>query len=139
VFNLGANGSASHGDGTSKTTYTESSNGKTLNISSGTNMYTGARDAKGNSCIKFGTGSAAGSCKIAIPTGVVKVIIEVAGYKADNATIQLGTVTKSLSNKSNNGTYDTVEVTITTQTSIDFKVTTSKRCMLNTIKFVFAN
>ena len=60
VFQLGANGSASHNDGTEKTSYSETKDGYTLSLTGGSKMYTGARDAKGNSCIKLGTSSAAG-------------------------------------------------------------------------------
>ena len=55
VFALGENGSASHADGSSKTSYSETVGGYTLSLTNVSNFYTDARDAKGNSCIKLGT------------------------------------------------------------------------------------
>ena len=47
-FELGANGTATHKDGsTAKTTYTETNNEYTLNITGGDKMYPSSYDAKG--------------------------------------------------------------------------------------------
>lgn len=135
TFNLGANGSASHYDGSSKTSYSETNNGYTLNISSGTNMYTGARDAKGNSCIKFGTGSKAGSCTITVPADVVEVKIYVAKYKTNAATVNINNVKTSLTKASNNGEYDVISVNTSSTKTISFAVSSGNRCMMNTIEF----
>ena len=60
TFTFGANGSASHADGSSKTTYSETVGDYTLSITGGSSFYTGARDAKGNSAVKLGTSSKTG-------------------------------------------------------------------------------
>ena len=52
VFQLGDDGSATHKDGSSaKTTYSETVDGYTLDITGGTKMYPASIDAKGNGCI----------------------------------------------------------------------------------------
>ena len=61
TFNLGANGSATHADGSSATSYTETNGDYKLSITNGTQMYKSARDANGNSCLKFGSSKATGS------------------------------------------------------------------------------
>ena len=137
VFELGANGTASHNDGTSKTTHSETVDGYTLSITGGTNMYTGARDAKGNSCIKLGTSSKAGSFTISnIPDDVTAVVIAVAAYKAKTATMNINGTTTTLTTKSDNGQYDEITVDTTSTKSISVKVSSGYRAMVNTIKFV---
>ena len=139
LFELGANGSASHYDGTEKSTHSETVNGYTLSITGGTKMYTGARDAKGNSCIKLGTGSAAGSFSLTVPDDVTSVIINVAAYKAKTATVTVnGTATK-LTTKSDNGAYDAITVDTTRTKTVSFAVTSGYRAMVNSIKFIVAS
>ena len=61
AFKLGADGAASHVDGSSAaSTYNETVNGYKLAITGGSKMYPSSRDAKGNGCIKLGTSSAVG-------------------------------------------------------------------------------
>ena len=140
VFELGANGSASHNDGTSKTTHSETVDGYTLSITGGTKMYTGARDAKGNSCIKLGTTSAAGSFTISsIPDNVTAVVIAVAAYKAKTATMNINGTTTTLTCKSDNGQYDQITVDTTSTKSISVKVSSGYRAMVNSITFVVAD
>ena len=137
TFELGANGTATHADGTSKPTYTETVSGYTLNITGGTNMYTGARDAKGNGCIKLGTSSKAGSFTISnIPADVTSVIINVAGYKAKTATMKINNTTNALSSKSDNGTYDAITVDTSTTKTVSVAVSSGYRAMVNSISFV---
>ena len=137
TFNLGANGTASHADGTSNSTYSETVSGYKLSITGGTNMYTGARDAKGNSCIKFGASSKAGSCTIAVPEGVTEVTFYVAKYKkaSNNATVKIDGTATTLTKASDNGEYDVITVKIAGQTSISFAVSSGYRAMLNQIDF----
>ncbi|MBR2721497.1 MAG: Ig-like domain-containing protein [Clostridia bacterium] len=137
-FNMGADGSATHADGSSKTTYTEEVGGYTLNITGGTKMYTGARDAKGNGCIKFGTSSAAGSCTITVPDEVTSVVIYVAAYKAKTATVTINDQATALTKKSDNGEYEAITVDTTATKTISFKVSSGYRAMLNTIEFKIA-
>ncbi len=137
TFALGANGSASHADGTEKATYTETDGDYTLSIASGKKMYTGARDAKGNSCIKLGTGSAAATFTITAPTGVKKVIIYIAGYKNNTGayTINGGAVAKTTT-LSANGEYEAVGIDVPADGKIVIATTSAGyRAMINTIEF----
>ncbi len=139
TFELGENGSASHADGSEKTSYSETKNGYTLNITGGSKMYTGARDAKGNSCIKLGTGSAVGSFTFKVPNDVVGVVIHAAKYKANASVLTINGTNHTLTKSSDNGEYN--EITIDTSTTKTVSVSTTsggKRCMINTIKFLGA-
>ena len=137
TFTLGANGSASHYDGSEKTAYSETVEGYTLSITGGTKMYTGARDAKGNSCIKLGTSSAVGGFKFTVPTEVTSVVIYVAKYKANTTKFSVNGTTHTLTKSSNDGAYD--EITVDTSSSKTVTVTTVSggvRAMVNNIKYV---
>ena len=136
TFNLGANGSASHNDGSSKTSYSETVSGYTLSITGGTNMYTGARDAKGNSCIKLGTSSKAGSFNFTVPTDVTSVKIYVAKYKSNAATVKVNGTTTTLDKNSNDGNYNVITVDTTSTKSVSLSVSSGYRAMVNTIEFV---
>ena len=137
VFNLGANGSASHADGSTKTqSYTETVNDYTLKITDGVNMYPSARDAKGNSCIKLGTSKANGSFKFTVPADVTSVIIEVAKYKTNSASVTVNGTKTTLDKNSNDGAYNEIEVdTISTKT-VSLSVSSGYRAMVNSIKYV---
>ena len=140
TFKLGADGTATHADGSSKTTYSETVNGYTLSITGGTNMYTGARDAKGNGAIKLGTSSKAGSFTISnIPADVTTVVIYVAAYKAKTASVKVNNVTTTLKTKSDNGQYDAITVDTSTTKTISFAVSSGYRAMVNTIEFYGAS
>ena len=137
TFALGANGSASHADGSSKTSYSETVNGYTLNITSGTNMYTGARDAKGNSCIKFGASSKAGSMSFTVADNVTKVIIYVAKYKTNTTKITVNGTSYTITTASNDGAYTAIEVDTSTTKTVSFTtVSGGYRAMVNTIEFI---
>ena len=136
TFALGADGTASHTDGTSKTSYSETVDGYTLSITGGTNMYTGARDAKGNGCIKFGTGSNTGSMTIDVPVDITKVIIYVAQYKANTTKITVNGTAYTIETASNNGEYTAIEVDTTSVKTITFATESAgKRAMINSIEF----
>ena len=113
TFALGANGSATHKDGTDTTadsSYSETVNGYKLSITNGNKMYTGAIDAKGNSCLKFGTSSAIGSMKFTVPDDVTSVTLHVAKYKDKTSKINVNGTAYTLTKNSNNGEYDAIEV-----------------------------
>lgn len=136
TFNLGDNGSATHADGSSATSYTETVNGYTLNITNGTNMYTGAIDAKGNSCIKFGASSKAGSMTFTVPDDVTKVVIYVAQYKANTTKITVNGTSHTITTASNNGEYTAIEIDTSTNKTISFvTVSGGYRCMVNSIQY----
>ena len=136
TFALGANGTASHNDGSSKASYTETANGYTLDITNGTNMYTGARDATGNSCIKLGTSSKAGSFTFTVPDNVTSVVIHVAAYKAKTATVNINGTTTVLTTKSDNGQYDAITVDTSVEKTVSLTVSSGYRAMVNSIEFV---
>lgn len=136
-FALGDNGAATHSDGTGASTYEETVSGYTLSISAGSNFYTGAIDAQGNSCLKLGTSSKVGTFTITVPTGVKKVVIYVSGYKAKTSkyTVNGGDV-KTATKKSNDGEYEAVEITVPEDGKIVFAtVSGATRIMINTIEF----
>lgn len=137
TFALGANGSASHSDGSSKTAYSETVNGYTLSITGGTNMYTGARDAMGNSCVKFGSSKNAGSCTFTVPNDVTSVVIYVAQYKANTTKINVNGTNYTIETASNNGAYTAITVDTTSNKTITFTtVSGGIRAMVNTIEFI---
>lgn len=138
LFELGTDGDASHKDGSSKTSYTETVDGYTLNITDGTNFYTGALDAKGNSAIKMGTSSKAGSFSLTVPDNVIKVIFNVAGYKSKTVTVSVNGASHSITTTSDNGAYTAIEVDTTSTKNITFATSTGYRCMINSITYVFA-
>lgn len=135
-FELGANGSASHADGSSKTSYSETVDGYTLSLTSGTNMYTGARDAKGNSCIKLGTSSKAGSFSFTVGENVTSVTIYVAKYKSNTSKVTINGTTYTLTKSSDAGEYDAITIdTSTTKTITLTTISGGYRAMVNTIVF----
>lgn len=137
VFELGDNGSATHNDGSSATTYSETVNGYTLNITDGTKMYTGAVDATGNGCIKLGTSSVVGGFSFTVPDDVTEVVICIAKYKAKTTKVNVNGTEYTLTNSSDSGTYD--EITVDTSTSKTVSVTTVSgacRAMVNSITFI---
>jgi len=140
VFELGANGSATHKDGSSNTSYSETVSGYTLNITGGTSMYTGAIDAKGNSCIKLGTSSKTGGFSFTVPSDVTKVVINVAGYKATAAKLTINGTSYTTTKVSNNGEYDAITVdTTSTKTVTLTTVSGGLRAMVNSITFVIGS
>ena len=136
VFEFGANGSASHADGSSKTSYTETDGDYTLAITGGTNMYTGARDANGNSCIKLGTSSKTGGFSFTVPDDVTSVVIHVAKYKTNTTKITVNGTAHTPTKNSNDGSYDAITVdTTSTKTVTLTTVSGGYRAMVNSIEF----
>lgn len=136
TFNLGANGSATHADGSSATSYTETNGDYKLSITNGTQMYKSARDAKGNSCLKFGSSKATGSMKFTVPDDVTSVIIYVAKYKTNTTKITVNGASHTISGASNNGVYDAITVDTTSNKTVSFATASGGgRAMVNTIEF----
>lgn len=138
AFTFEASGETGHQDGVSAATYEATVNGYKLAISSGTNFYTKANDAKGNGALKLGTGKKVGSFSITVPSGVKTVNIYVAGYKATAANFSInGGETQTTTKLSNNGEYDCVEVTVPENGTITFTtVAKGYRAMISKIEFV---
>lgn len=137
TFEFGANGSTSHSDGSqASTSYSLTNNGYTFKFDSIASVYTGARDAKGNSCLKLGTSSKVGSFKITVPENVTEVVIYVAKYKAKTTKINVNDKAYTISGASDNGAYDAIVVDTTTTKTVTFTtVSGGVRAMINTIVF----
>ena len=139
TFDLGENGSAAHNDGTSAASKSFTNNGYTLNITDGVNAYFGARDTKGNSCIKLGVGKTVGSLQFTVPSDVVSVTLEIAKYKANASSITINGKTYTLNGSSDNGEYDTITVDTSATKTISLSTNSDgKRIMINTIAFIGA-
>jgi hypothetical protein len=136
-FTFGANGSAAHVDGQglgASKSYT--ANGYTLALTGMEKVYGTAYDAKGNSCIKLGTGSAVGKFSFTVPENVTEVIILVAKYKANTTKISVNGTAYTVTTASNNGAYTEIKVDTTTTKTVSFTtVSGGVRCMINGIIF----
>ena len=141
IFELGDNGTAEHKDGSSTTsTYTENNGTYTLNITGGDKMYPSSFDAKGNSCLKFGAGSAVGKMSFTVPNDVKKVILYAGKYKTNTTKISVNEVSYTLQKNSNDGAYDAIEVDTSSTKTVSFTtVSGGVRAMLNTIVFVVSS
>ena len=137
TFELGANGSASHSDGTEiKETKSYTDGAYTLTITGYSKVYDGARDANGNSCLKFGTNDVVGSMTFTVPENVTSVTIYVAKYKAKTTKVDINGKTYTVLTSSDNGEYTAYTVDTTTVKTITVKtVNGGKRAMINTIVF----
>ena len=137
TFTLGANGSAIHDDGTEGSSKSFSASGYTLNITNATKTYFGARDAKGNSCIKVGTGKATGSFQFTVPSAVNSVEISIAKYKSNASAVKINNVQYALTKNSNDGQYETILVNTSSSKTVSLStVSGSSRAMINTIVFL---
>lgn len=137
VFEFGDNGSASHVDGNSigsSKTYTEGT--ATLKLTGMSNVYGPAYDAKGNSCIKLGASSKAGSGTITVDADVTSVVIKVAKYKTNTTKITINGTTYTLTKNSNDGAYDEIVIDTTTTKTITFTtVSGGYRAMINSVTY----
>ena len=137
TFELGADGSAAHSDGSSKTSYSETVSGYTLSLTASAQFYTGARDAMGNGAIKLGSSKNAGGFSFQVPDDVTSVIIKAAKYKTNTSKLTVNDTSYTLSGASNSGVYD--EITVDTTTTKTVTVTTVSggyRAMINSITYV---
>ncbi len=136
TFELGSDGSATHNDGSTKTSYTETDGGYTLSVTGGTNLYTGARDAKGNGAFKLGSSSKTGSFNFTVPEDVVEVVIYVAKYKSNATKVSVNGVQYTISGASDSGAYDAITVDTSSNKTVSFTtVSGGVRAMVNTIEF----
>lgn len=137
TFEFGENGDASHYDSTTamKGGKEYTNNNYTLTINSPVRVYGDSRDAKGNSALKLGSSSAAGSFSFTVPENISKVVINVAGYKAKTVGINVNGTTATISTLSNNGEYTPIEVDTSSQKTVTFKTTTNYRAMIDSIMF----
>ena len=143
VFNFGTNDTTKTNeadtvqDGSSITTYTETNNGYTLSLSNLTKVYGGAYDALGNGCLKVGTSSLVGTFSFNVPSNIQEVIICVAGYKNNKASISInGGSTQTISTLSSSGAYTNVIIETSSNKTIVFATTADYyRCKIDAIAF----
>ncbi len=119
------------------TSYSESNNGYTLNLTGMSKVYKDSFDAKGNSCIKLGTKSVAGVFSFTVPNDVTSVKIYVAGYKSTVGKFTInGGSTQSTTKISANGEYDVITIDTSSNKTIAFTtVSGGWRLKINTIEF----
>ena len=138
LFDLGADGTASHYDG-SEGNKSFTSGNYTLTVTNVQKTYYGARDAKGQSCLKLGTSSAVGKFTINVPEEVTSVIFYISGYKTRTANVKIDGVTYTASTTSDSGNYTAITVDTTSLTSLTFETTSTQyRVMINSIEYVIA-
>ena len=137
TFDFGENASASHKDGSDlgeSTSYTDGS--YTLNLTNMSKVFGPAYDAKGNSCLKLGTGSVAGKFSFTVDENVTEVVICVAKYKNNTTKIKVNGTDYTISKASDNGEYDEIRIDTTANKTISLEtVSGGYRCMINTIVF----
>ena len=144
TFEFGSNksvaeGTDGHKDGSAVSTekgYSETNNGYTLELEDFSAVYTKAFDSIGNSCLKFGTKSEAGTCSFTVSEDVNLVIIYIAKYKDAKSIVTINYEKYELESNSLDGEYDIIEIDTSSEKTIT--ITTEKggyRAMLNTIKF----
>lgn len=127
-----------HNDGSPVAKYDGKDGEYSLTITNGTGFYTKANDAKGNGCIKLGTGKAAGKFTLTVDTSIKTVKIYIAGYKANVGKFKINDGTEQSTTKiSNNGEYDCIEIEVPANGVINFETTSGGyRAMISKIEFV---
>ena len=140
TFEFGANGTASHSDGSDLGTSKDYTEGDyTLALTGLYKVYGPARDAQGNSCIKLGTGSVAAKLSFTVPAEVNEVVILVAKYKSNTANVKINETTYTLTKNSNDGQYDEIKIDTTTTKTVSLETLSGGyRCMINSIAWVGA-
>ena len=85
----------------------------------------------------MGTSSVAGGFTFTVPNDVNYVVIYVASYKAKDATVTINDKNYQLTQKSDDGKYDAIQIDTSKDKTITFATTTTSdsRAMINTIVF----
>lgn len=143
TFQLGENGAPGHLDGNRNaiTDYTETDGEYTLSLTNCDKVYSEARDAKGNGCLKLGSSSNIGSFELAVPENVKRVTFMVAKYKNKNTKVQVsvgGTAVynDSIPTNSDDGEYTAIDVDIAADKTVKFEtVSGACRAMIDSIIF----
>jgi hypothetical protein len=143
VFDFGANGAAgTHVDGNDiGTTKSFTSGNYTLELTDALKAYAGGFDKAGNSILKFGTSSVAGTVTFVVPENVTSVIIYAARYKsyADNNIIVVNGTSYTLTANSDDGQYEAITVDTTANKTVTIASSTSAakpRCVVNNIVWI---
>ena len=135
--NTQANGSESSTSyTTSNASFQSTDESTTLSFTAVSAVYP-AKDPTGNSVLKVGKSSDAGSFTFAVPANVTEVIFRVAGRTTANANININGSTQTITTHSNDSEYTTIEVDTTTTKTITFSTASGGwRAMIDTITFV---
>lgn len=136
-FDFGDNGNASHVDGIDLGTSSSYVVGDyTLKLTNMSKVFGKAFDQKGNSCLKLGTKSVAGTFSFTVDASVNKVIINVAQYKANKTIVNINGKDYTITTASDNGEYTAIEIDTSTNKNVEFTtVSGGYRCMINSIEF----
>ena len=135
-FGFGDNGNASHADGSAPKDPVSFYSGSYTLTASGSKFYTGAYDAKGNSCIKLGTTSETAAFTFTVPEDVTQIIIYAAKYKANASEITINGTTYTLTKNSDDGNYDIIVIDASSVSTVTIATVSGKsRAMINTIEF----
>lgn len=118
--------------------WSEENGDYTLTMTDTSKVYPGCYDKNGNAVIKLGSGSAAGKFSFTVPDNVTKVMLYVAGRQTASGKISVnGGEVQTLTNTSDSGNYDAIEVDTTSDKTVDFTTSSGGyRCYLNTIEFI---
>ncbi len=139
TFNLGTDKEegASHADGSENNTYSETSGEYTLTLANSSKVYHNANDAKGNACLKLGTGSVAATLSFTVAEDVDYVIIYVAAYKKNAAKIVINDgEEQTISTQSDEGEYTAIKVDTSNSKTVTLVTQTGGyRCMIDKIEF----
>ena len=136
-FDFGANGDTNHHDGSEVKDSASFTDGSyTLTLNGVTKLWSDARDAKGNSCLKLGTSKATGGFSFTVGSDVKKVVIHVAQYKSNKTIVSVNGTQYTISDASNDGKYTAITIDTSSNKTVTLETTSSgKRCMINTIEF----
>ncbi len=137
LFDFGEKGAATHVDGSNVSSGKKYTVGDyTLTLDEATGVYAGAFDAQGNSCLKIGTGKAAGSFSFTVPQDVDKVVINVAQYKANPSEVSVNGVSYEITTSSNAGEYTAIVVDTSSSKTVTVKTVSGKtRIMIDSISY----
>ena len=116
------------------------SNNYTLKFTDTYKIFGIAYDAKGNSCIKIGTGSDIGSLTFEVPNEVTAVIIRIAKYKVKDSDVVINGIPCSLTKNSNDGEYNEFIIdTSKTKTVTITTVAKNYRAMIDSITYIIGS
>ena len=116
------------------------SNNYTLKFTDTYKIFGIAYDAKGNSCIKIGTGSDIGSLTFEVPNEVTAVIIRIAKYKVKDSDVVINGILCSLTKNSNDGEYNEFIIdTSKTKTVTITTVAKNYRAMIDSITYIIGS
>ncbi len=135
-FEFGDNGNEEHKDGSLIDGSAYTSGTYSLKFDPYTNVYGGAFDALGNSALKLGTSSKAGSFTFTVAANVNTVVLYVAGYKTNTAKLNINGTVYTITSTSDTGAYTKIVVDTTDNKTVTLTTLSGGyRAMINSIEF----